>query len=383
MGPTGLMGRWEGRNEHLSVDTEGEMTERCDLSRVPYRDFGYPRVARSPAAGGLWPAAVEAFVVEEIALYPFIGEGEHAALVVEKRGVTTRDLAAAVAGRLGVPPAAVGYAGMKDKACVAVQSFTVTGAAEDAAREAFAAEGCQVLTVTRHRNKLRLGHLAGNRFRVLLQGACAAEAGAVLAELASLGVPDYFGPQRFGGRGDNAAAGVRVLEGKMRAGRWKRDLLVSATQSLVFNEVLARRVEAGTWNQALPGDVLRREDSGGLFVCEDPDVDGARVSAFEVGPTGPLPGRKVPAPKGEAAGIEEGVLADLGLAQALFDRESGSRRPLRVPLGPWSVEEGSGGEAWLSFALPAGAFATSVVREVTGTDAPRATCPSCGGRGST
>src|SRR5512134_958641 len=112
------------------------MTHRCDLRRAPYRDFSYPRVALSPAAGGRWPAAVEAFRVEEIALYPFVGEGEHAALVVEKQGVTTRDLAAAVAGRLGVLPAAVGYAGMKDKACVAVQSFTVTGTAEDAAQEA-------------------------------------------------------------------------------------------------------------------------------------------------------------------------------------------------------------------------------------------------------
>lgn len=346
------------------------MRERCDLGMTPYRDFSYPRGGCAAPAGGTWPAALEAFRVEEIPLYPFVGEGEHAALVVEKRGVTTRDLAAAVAGRLGVPPAAVGYAGMKDKACVAVQSFTVTGTSERVAEEAFAAEGCRVLKATRHRNKLRLGHLGGNRFRLFLVGADAAGARGALSSLASLGVPNYFGPQRFGGRGDNAAAGVKVLEGKVRVGRWKRDLLVSAAQSLVFNEVLARRVEQGTWNQALSGDVLRKEDSGGLFVCEAPEVDQARVEAFEVDPTGPLPGGKAPASRAEVADLEARVLADLGLEAALFGRETGSRRPLRVPLGPWSVEEEAGG-VWVVFSLPSGAFATSVVREVTGADAPR------------
>ncbi|MBI5015135.1 MAG: tRNA pseudouridine(13) synthase TruD [Deltaproteobacteria bacterium] len=346
------------------------MTNRCDVTRTPYRDFAYPRITTTTGAGGTWSSEVEAFHVAEIPLYPFLGEGEHAALVVEKRGVTTRDVAAGVAARLDLSPAAIGYAGMKDKASVAVQSFTVTGIKEETARSAFEAEGCRVLSATRHRNKLRLGHLVGNHFRLRLAGADVASARTVLETLASVGAPNYVGPQRFGGRGDNAAAGVRLLQGTQRAGRWKRDLLVSATQSLVFNEILARRVEGGTWNRALPGDVLRREDSGGLFVCEDPVVDGARAAAFEVTPTGSLPGSRAPSPQGTVAELEGGVLDALGLSADLFRRENGSRRPLRVRLGSWSADE-EGDGVWLSFSLPAGAFATSVVREVVGGDAPR------------
>lgn len=338
---------------------------RTNLGATPYRDFDYPRSRTRPTAGGTWPASADAFRVEEIPLYPTCGEGEHAALTVEKRDVTTRDLATAVARRLRVGPAAVGYAGMKDKACVAVQSFTVTGVSEGAAREAFEAEGCRVLAATRHRNKLRLGHLAGNRFRVFLAGVAVDDASATLAELGVFGVPNYFGPQRFGARGDNAAAGVQVLRGALRANRWKRDLLVSALQSFVFNEVLARRVEQGTWASALLGDVLRREDSGGLFLCEALQTDGARVAAFEVNPTGPLPGRKAVAPAAEAEALEASVLADLGIDPGLFGGETGSRRPLRCRLEGGSVEAGEGG-VWLAFALPAGVYATSVVREVTG-----------------
>jgi tRNA pseudouridine13 synthase len=107
--------------------------------------------------------------VEEISLYPFSGEGEHAVLVVEKEGTTTRDVAVGAAQVLGVAPSAVGYAGMKDKRCVAVQAFSVAGVSEAEAARAFEAQGCRVRSATRHRNKLRLGHSAGNRFRAFLE----------------------------------------------------------------------------------------------------------------------------------------------------------------------------------------------------------------------
>ncbi len=340
---------------------------RTDLGLRPFRDFTYPRLCGDLSAGGSWERGVATFRVEEIPLYPFVGEGEHAALWVEKRGRATRDVAVGVARRLGLSPRDVGYAGMKDKACVAVQGFTVRGADPEAAREAFEAEGCRVLRATRHRNKLRLGHLAGNRFRVLLEGADPAAAERVLERLGASGAPNYYGPQRFGMRGDNAAAGLAVLRGERRPGRWKRDLMVSALQAFVFNEVLARRVEAGTLAAALAGDVLRREDSGGLFVCTDPEEDSRRVERFEVSPTGPMPGRKMVRPQDAAAEAEAGVLRDLGLGEELFRSETGTRRPLRVPVQGWRVEPAGAG-VWVEFACPAGAFATSVVREITGRD---------------
>lgn len=331
----------------------------------PYADFDYPLAVAREGSQARWAAGSGGFRVEEIPLYAFSGEGEHAVVTVEKADRTTRDVAVAVARRLGVPNAGVGYAGMKDKNCVSVQSFTVSGVGEAAAAAAFEDEGCRVLFQGRHRNKLRLGHLAGNRFRVLLLGCSGSEARSAFDALEGPGVPNFFGPQRFGARGDNAAAGLRVLKGALRTDRWKRDLFVSALQSAVFNEVLARRLEAGTLASALAGDVLRREDSGGLFVCEDPEADQPRVSAFEVTPTGPIPGKKMVRPQGGVAAKEAAVLEEMGVDVALFSRETGSRRPLRVPLSDCCVEEGEGG-CRVSFALPAGAYATSVIREITG-----------------
>jgi tRNA pseudouridine13 synthase len=341
------------------------MTDRCDVRARPYVDFDYPRSSQSPATGGEWPAGVEAFRVEEIPLYPFCGEGEHAALVVEKTDRATRDLAVAVARRLGVPNAAVGYAGMKDKDCVSVQAFTVTGAKTESARESFEAEGCLVLEATRHRNKLRLGHLVGNRFRILLTGVERGSVEAILSELAETGAPNYFGPQRFGARGDNALQGLAVLQRRLRTDRWKRDLFVSSLQSLVFNEVLARRIEDGLLGAVVAGDVLRKEDSGGVFVSEDVEVDQLRLRRFEVSPTGPIPGKKMIAPKAAASEREASVLQAFGLEDALFAGETGSRRPLRVRLEGCGVETCAQG-VWLTFSCPAGTYATAVVREVTG-----------------
>ncbi len=340
---------------------------RTDLSLAPYRDFDYPRLVAEPA-GGVWTPGPDTFRVEEVPLYPFGGQGEHAALWVERAGRSTRDLAVAVARRLGVGPAAVGYAGMKDKRCTAVQGFTVTGVPTEAARAAFEAEGARVLTATRHRNKLRLGHLAANRFRVVVEGADPAAVERVLTILRSWGVPNYFGPQRFGARGDNALQGARVLRGEVRTGRWKRDLLVSALQSAVFNEVLARRLEAGTLDRPLQGDVLRKADSGGLFVCTDPRAEAGRVERFEVAPTGPLWGRKMVRPVGEVAREEARVLAAFGLEEDLFVRQAGARRPLRIPLAGVEVRP-LGTATEVEFLCPPGTFATSVVREITGAPA--------------
>jgi tRNA pseudouridine13 synthase len=317
-----------------------------------------------PTSGGTWRPSPETFQVEEIPAYPWCDAGEHAALTVEKTGLTTREVAAAVARNLGLSPQAVGYAGMKDKHAVTVQGFTVTGAATEQAVAAFVAAGCRVLGAGRHRNKLRLGHLAGNRFRTLLVGADPRMCDEVLGQLIELGVPNYYGPQRFGARGDNAWVGQRVLRGEQRAKRWQRDLLTSALQSLVFNEVLARRIENGTLSSALAGDVLQREDSGGLFLCADPGVDTERVRRLEVHPTGPMPGRKMVVPEEGVARAEDEVLADFGLAPTLFAGLRGTRRALRVRLEEVHVEPGTDG-VWVTFTLPAGAFASVVVRELT------------------
>ncbi|PLX45621.1 MAG: tRNA pseudouridine(13) synthase TruD, partial [Deltaproteobacteria bacterium] len=202
---------------------------RIDLNKAPWRDFDYPRLMENELDGE-WPAGSRYFSVEELPLYPFAGDGEHAALTVEKVDMTTRDLAVRVADILGVGGAAVGYAGMKDRDAVTVQSFTITGVEEEAAADAFTEAGAKVLSATRHRNKLRLGHLAANRFEVRLRGGDLKIASDALQELTRLGLPNYFGPQRFGAKGDNAREGYRFLVGEIRrkkVGRWKRDLIIS------------------------------------------------------------------------------------------------------------------------------------------------------------
>ncbi len=339
-------------------------TSRNDVGSVPYRDFEYPRFS-AQGGGGSWEPSPQTFHVEELQRYPFCGTGEHAALIVRKEGLTTRDVAIGVARRLGLPASSVGYAGMKDKQSVSVQAFTVTGVSEEAAGRAFEEEGCRVLSASRHRNKLRLGHLEGNRFEVYLEGADPEIIRSILARLSGSGCPNYYGPQRFGARGDNARQGLLLLRGRGRASRWKRDLLVSSLQSFVFNEVLARRIEAGTLTTAAEGDVLRRQDSGGLFLCVDPGADTRRIDAWEVSPTGPIWGRKMLAADAEVGAAEARVLADLGLAEDLFQQATGTRRPLRAKVEHVSQEE-TGTGVWVRFACPAGTYATSVVRELLG-----------------
>jgi len=339
-----------------------DLQSRCATSLVPYRDFDYPRLVSTPGKGN-WISGTEYFFVEEIPLYPFAGEGEHSALVVRKRDISTRDLALKVAAALNLEPSAVGYGGMKDKDATAVQAFTLYRADEQKAAAAFLEAGAEILSVSRHANKLRLGHLAGNRFKVFIAGGDIEMARNSLTALFDCGVPNFFGPQRFGVEGKNIEDGLRVLKGFGKFGRWKRDLLVSSVQSLLFNEILARRMEEGVLGAALPGDVMQKTDSGGLFVCEDPEVDSRRLTMKAVVPTGPIFGRKMKQPAGAPAQAEKQVLADFGLPEDLFRRENGTRRALAFHLEDPKVEEGEGG-IWLHFVCPPGCYATSVIREV-------------------
>ncbi len=344
---------------------------RADVNLVPYRDFDYPLLTGGERVG-VWPRGLSHFRVEEVPLYPFSGEGEHALLRVEKRDISTRDLSMAVASILGVPGAGVGYAGMKDKDAVAVQWFSVTACPSEKAQRAFEEAGARVLESTRHQNKLRLGHLAANRFTVNLVGGDETLAVEKLLLLAKSGAPNFYGPQRFGADGDNAQNALGLIKsGKIRRlGRWKRDLLLSALQSLLFNEILARRMEAGILFTALTGDVMKKEDSGGIFVCEDAAADQLRVDSFAISPTGAIFGRKMREPSGSVKETEEAVLADFCIGREVFAGEEGSRRELRAPVAfHHALKTPEGVE--LCFSCPPGVFATSIIREVAASGAAR------------
>ncbi len=323
-----------------------------------------------PGCGGSLKAVPEDFEVEEVPAYLPVDEGEHLFLWVEKVGRSTQEVARALASALSLSEREISYAGQKDRQAVTRQLFCVPAKAQERLA-LFSEQGVTVHCARRHRNKLKTGHLKGNRFRIRLRDV--KDAGAAresLAALAAKGLPNFFGAQRFGRHGDNADKGLTLLRGERLPGqlsRFERRLFLSAAQSLLFNRALAQRLREGTFATALLGDVMKKLATGGVFVCADPAADQPRVEAFEVSPAGPIFGPKMEAAQGEVARAEERLLAQVMLVATDFRRgggeAEGTRRPYRLPLRDVKVEP-SGADLWLVFELPKGSYATVVLREL-------------------
>jgi tRNA pseudouridine13 synthase len=332
----------------------------------------WPRLTEDlPGTGGRLKDAPEDFEVEELPAFPPTGSGQHLWVWVEKRARDTQEVALALARAAGVDVREVGYAGLKDRQAVTRQAFTLP-LPEGGALGDVHLPGVRVLKAEPTERKLRTGQLSGNAFRIRLRDAPAPEAAAaVLERLLRLGLPNYFGPQRFGRGGDNAARGRALLLGERlpgRVGRMQRRLYLSAYQSLLFNRALAARLQAGLYGRALQGDVLRRADSGGLFLCLDEAVEQPRVDALEVSPTGPMFGWKVkPLPTGVVGQQEAELLAREQLPEGAFrsgkGETEGARRAYAVPLKQLRLEL-EGRDVVLSFQLPKGSYATVLLEEV-------------------
>ncbi|MCB1058094.1 MAG: tRNA pseudouridine(13) synthase TruD, partial [Acidobacteria bacterium] len=321
-------------------------------------------------------ARVEDFEVEEIPLERPEGDGEHLYLWLEKRGLTTTAVARALAERAGVDSGEVGFAGRKDRWAVTRQWFSVPRwpverAAELASALAsgpaseLATPGVEILDAVRGRRRLRLGELAGNRFRLRVRGLSPELLAAALAAfetLARRGFANAFGRQRFGSRGDNVDRGLGVLAGDDRTGgRRRRAFLISAVQAEVFNRVLARRPVG--WDELMTGDLAVAHGSGRLVAVADPAELAPRLERFAVSATGPIFGAKMPRAGGAVAELEAAVLAELGVgdAEALPAvrelRVAGERRSLRARVRRASAEA-EGCDLLLSFDLPPGSYAT-------------------------
>lgn len=330
-----------------------------------------------PGAGGLTRVAEEDFFVEELPLYEPCGEGEHLYLTVEKKGRTTPEVAKELARAMAAREREVGTAGLKDKRGVTVQRMSVASKLPPQEALRLSGAGWRVLAAARHGNKLRPGHLRGNRFRIVVRGAGAdglPRAEAICEFLRREGTANLFGPQRFGKFGDNAELGRRILlrdpsARKAARNRFLRRLALSALQSELFNRCLSARLCDGLFKTAIDGDVLRKRATGGLFVCADPAGDAARVAAGEVDPAGPLPGHSLFEARGEALRREQAVLARAEVDPAWFkaggDEMAGARRPYRIAVEDLRVEPLADGALVLSFALPKGSYAICVLREVT------------------
>ena len=314
----------------------------------------------------------EDFFVEEIDSFPASGSGEHLLLSIEKREKNTAEVAQKIARWAGVADSAVSYAGLKDRNAVTRQRFSVWLPKKTAPDlTGLAQEGVRLLAGHWHSRKLPRGALAGNRF-VLCLREVAGEREAIearLAAIASMGVPNYFGEQRFGCDGENLEKARAMFAGR-RVKRELRSILLSAARSEIFNQILAVRVQAGNWNQALEGEVFMLAGSQSIFGPEPLDeAIQTRLAAFDIHPTGALWGRGELRSQQSLAALETRIAAqhpDLcaGLEQAGLKQE---RRSLRLMPENFTWQWLAPDVLQFAFQLPPGSYATTVLRELFGT----------------
>ena len=385
-----------------------------------------------PGTGGVFKETEEDFLVSEIPAYLPCGEGEHLYVEIEKRGLTTLEAIRRIGRALTLPEREIGYAGMKDSRGITRQTVSLPRIRLEAALE-LDLPGIRILSAQRHRNKLKLGHLRGNRFRVWVRGVnegAAEHAAAVLTVLEQRGIPNYFGSQRYGGQGNSHLIGRALVRQEFRGAvdaligepaaitdhRWReaveayrrgeheeavrlfpgfcrterevverlvrrpdafdkafdavqsrmKKLYLSALQSFLFDQLLDERLP--TFDQVEAGDLAFLHANGACFLVTDPAVEAPRAARQDISPTGPLFGCKMTPPAGAQLVREERLLAAEGLSLEQFDvpgglRMEGERRPFRIPLGEPLLEQ-EGNDLILSFSLPKGSYATTVLGEI-------------------
>lgn len=333
------------------------------------RAFGVP-----PVSGVLRREAADFRVEEQLGFEP--GEsGPHHWLLVCKTGCTTPFAARLLAHRFGLAMREVGFSGLKDRHARTTQWFTLParpGASEP--RPGDVVEGVRILRVARGRRKLRRGVHAGNRFTIAIREMDGDRSGFAerVDRIAGAGVPGYFGAQRFGRNGGNVTAAMGLFRGDAKPpDRLVRGLYLSAARALLFNRVLSCRVEAGVWNVCVPGDAIviagRRR---ALAPGASPREGGTAmdwVTALRAHPTGPLWGRGASAGVvAEALALERASLAGCEGWQAGLEAAGleGERRALRVVPADLEWDDLPEGGLVVRFALPRGAYATALMREL-------------------
>jgi len=404
------------------------------MATLPYLTTDFPGI------GGTLKQRPEDFFVQELPLYEPTGEGEHVYCEIQKVGMTTFDAVDHLAKALNISPRAIGYAGMKDARAVTRQLFSLQGTTE-AAVTALKLPNMNVQWAARHGNKLRMGHLAANRFAIKIrdvQPTDVVKLDGLVRVLTARGMPNYFGEQRFGRRGNNDLLGAAMLRGdnigilklllgspdpaidtkdvlaarkafeardnRLAMRKFPRHngmerrvlarlmkssrpasavhaidnrlgrLWISALQSRLFNDVLARRIAA--IDSLQDGDFAYKHDNGACFHVTSAAIEQPRCDAFEISPTGPLLGYRMTLPDGEPLRIEQEVFAASGLTPGQFRHEGrirvkGARRPLRVKPADVQIEGGvdqHGVFVSVAFTLPAGSFATAFLREIMKSD---------------
>jgi tRNA pseudouridine13 synthase len=327
----------------------------------------WPHAFGAPEATLRLREAPADFVVDEVLGFDPDGEGEHLLLRLEKTGANTAWAARCLARFAGLSPRDVSCSGLKDRHAVTRQWFSLhlPGRETPDFRD-FAAEGLRVLECHRHGRKLRRGSHRANAFRITLRGAPTA-AEARIAAIRQRGVPNYFGPQRYGRDLANLDGALAMFASpRRRLPREKRSLYLSAARSCIFDEVLSRRVVRDDWDALAAGDVAVLAGSASWFPVDTPDAAlAARLAAFDIHPSGPLWGSGDCPSRDAVRRLEEAAAARYGTFRAGLEAcgSRHERRALRLVPEDLVAEPLPDGIR-LSFTLPAGAYATSVLREV-------------------
>lgn len=329
-----------------------------------------------PRAWGTLPGAAllrcspEDFQVSEQLGFELSGEGEHCYLYLQKRQLNSMDVVQRLSALSGAPPRDIGLGGLKDRNAVTRQWFSIgmAGRAEPSWNALEASGDVKVLQVGRHSRKLRRGVHRANRFTLVLR-ALTGDRDALeqrLQHLRAVGVPNYFGEQRFGRQGSTLEQARRWMRGGRRISRDKRSLYFSALRAYVFNRLLARRVEQGDWNAVIPGDVCLLHGTRSMFICDAVDEDiRARAASGDIHPGLPLWGRAQDtiSARGSARSADSlGECRDI----CAFLETSGldmAWRPARLLPDDFCWQFCDDGTLRLDFALGAGGYATALVAE--------------------
>ena len=329
-----------------------------------------PRAYGDALGTAVLKATAEDFQVDEVLDIPLSGDGEHLWLWVEKRGLNTEEAARRLAKAAGVPLRTVSYAGLKDRQALTRQWFSIQlpGKA-DPQMSAAENDTLRILDSKRHKRKLQRGAHAANGFTLRLTQLRAekAELDARLEAIKLGGIPNYFGAQRFGHEGGNVGEARHYAERQaLPEQRNVRSRLLSTARSYLFNRVLAERVTHGTWDKAQVGDLLAFTDSRSFFPAGEAECSDPRLAILDLHPTGPQWGEGDSPASGATAALENKVAQRESslcnwLIRAGMEHE---RRILRLPIGRLTWHYPEPDILQLEFVLPAGCFATALVREL-------------------
>ena len=327
------------------------------------------RVYDNPLSLGKIKTRPADFIVKECLSFQADGTGEHVFLQIEKSGENTEYVARLLARFAGVRQRDVSFAGLKDRHAITTQWFSVwlPGKADPDWTQ-LEEDSIKILQVQRHARKLKRGVLSGNEFQIRIRELQGDKAllEQTLQQIKENGIANYFGVQRFGQQGQNVNKALALFDGA-KVKREQRSIYLSAARSYLFNELLAKRIVDGSWNQALSGDVLIFDKSNSYFKADQIDDSVLdRVKTAEIHPAGMMYGKGKTETSDQALLIENDIIEhNQALAEGLikFDLSS-DRRALRVMANDlqWQFEDE--GHLLLNFTLPAGSYATSLIREL-------------------